>query len=61
MPEEFVLHCLRHTYGRQLGEAGADVFTIIPLMGHSSVRVRPRYAHPKPENMERARGTAGKP
>ena len=54
MPQEFVLHSLRHTYGTRLGEAGADAFTIMRLMGHSSVTVSQRYVHPTPEALERA-------
>ena len=54
LPGEFVLHSLRHTYGTRLGEAGADAFTIMRLMGHSSVTVSQRYVHPTPEAMERA-------
>lgn len=54
LPGEFVLHSLRHTYGTRLGEAGADAFTIMRLMGHSSVTVSQRYVHPTPEGMERA-------
>jgi len=54
MPEEFVLHSLRHTYGTRLGESGADAFTIMRLMGHSSVTVSQRYVHPTPEALERA-------
>jgi hypothetical protein len=54
MPTAFVLHSLRHTYGTRLGEAGADVFTIMRLMGHSSVTVSQRYVHPTPEALERA-------
>jgi integrase len=54
MPVEFVLHSLRHTYGTRLGEAGADAFTIMRLMGHSSVTISQRYVHPTPEALERA-------
>ena len=54
MPPEFVLHSLRHTYGTRLGEAGADAFAIMRLMGHSSVTVSQRYVHPIPEALERA-------
>jgi integrase len=52
--EEFVLHSLRHTFGTRLGEAGADAFTIMKIMGHSSITVSQRYVHPTPETMERA-------
>ena len=54
MSGEFVLHSLRHTYGTRLGEAGADAFTIMRLMGHSSVTVSQRYVHPTPEALETA-------
>ena len=53
-PEGFVLHSLRHTFGTRLGEAGADAFTIMKLMGHSSVTVSQRYVHPSPEAVELA-------
>jgi len=54
LPADFVLHSLRHTFGTRLGEAGADAFTIMKLMGHSSVTVSQRYVHPSPESVERA-------
>jgi len=54
LPTDFVPHSLRHTYGTRLGEAGADAFTIMRLMGHSTVTVSQRYVHPSPESMERA-------
>ena len=54
MPEGFVIYSLRHTYGTRLGEAGADAFTIMRLMGHSSITVSQRYVHPTPEALERA-------
>ena len=54
LPAEFVLHSLRHTFGTRLGEAGADAFTIMRIMGHSSITVSQRYVHPTPETMENA-------
>jgi integrase len=48
------LHSLRHTFGTRLGEAGADAFTIMRLMGHSTVAVCQRYVHPSPETVELA-------
>lgn len=56
LPSGFVLHSLRHTYGTRLGEAGAEAFTIMRLMGHSSVTISQRYVHPTPEALERAVG-----
>jgi len=37
-----------------LGEAGADAFTIMQAMGHSSVTVSRKDVHPTPEAMEQA-------
>jgi hypothetical protein len=37
-----------------LGESGADAFTIMKVMGHSSVTVSQRYVHPTPETLEQA-------
>lgn len=54
MPGDFVLHSLRHTFGTRLGEAGADAFTVMRLMGHSTVTVSQRYVHPSPEALELA-------
>jgi len=38
----------------RLGLAGADVFTIKKIAGHSSVKVSERYVHPSSESNERA-------
>lgn len=54
LPQDFVLHSLRHTMLTRLGEAGADAFTIMRIAGHSSVTVSQRYVHPTPEGLERA-------
>jgi integrase len=54
LPDDFVLHSLRHSYLTRLGSAGADAFTIMRLAGHSSVTVSQRYVHPSQSNMESA-------
>jgi integrase len=54
LPADCVLHSFRHTFGTRLGETGADAFTIMKLMGHSTVTVSQRYVHPSPEAMESA-------
>ncbi len=54
LPADAVIHSLRHTFGTRLGEAGADAFTIMKVMGHSTVVVSQKYVHPTPEAMERA-------
>jgi len=52
--KDFVIHSLRHTMLTRLGEAGADAFTIMRIVVHSSVTVSQRYVHPTPESPERA-------
>jgi integrase len=54
LPADCVPHSFRHTYGTRLGETGADAFTIMRLMGHSTVAVSQRYVHTTPEAMENA-------
>ena len=54
LSDGFVPHSLRHTFGTRLGLAGADTFTIMRLMGHSSIVVSQRYVHPTPDALERA-------
>src|SRR5207244_2474738 len=54
MPSEFVPHSFRHSFGTRLGEAGADAFTIMRIMGHSSITVSQRYVHPTSATMENA-------
>jgi len=54
LPEDCVVHSLRHTMLTRLGESGADAFTIMRIAGHSSVTVSQRYVHPSPETLERA-------
>jgi integrase/recombinase XerC len=53
-PAEFVLHSLRHTFGTRLGASGADVRTIMDLMGHASLSVAQKYVHPSTEANRRA-------
>jgi len=52
LPDEFVLHSLRHTMLTRLGESGADAFKIMKIAGHSSITVSQRYVHPSPESLE---------
>ncbi|MFN2509937.1 MAG: tyrosine-type recombinase/integrase [Pyrinomonadaceae bacterium] len=54
LPQDFVVHSLRHTMLTRLGEAGTDVFTIKQIAGHSSVKVSEKHVHPTPEGLERA-------
>ena len=53
LPNDCVIHSLRHTFLTRFGEAGA-AFTIKKVAGHSSVTISERYIHPTPEGQERA-------
>ncbi len=53
LPEEAVIHSLRHTHLTRLGESGADAFTIMKIAGHSSITVSEKYVQPSSESMER--------
>jgi hypothetical protein len=54
LPADAVIHSFRHSFGTRLGESGADPYTIMKAMGHSSITVSQKYVHPTPEAMERA-------
>jgi hypothetical protein len=53
MPEDFVVHSLRHTMLTRLGLL-VDAFTIMKIAGQSSITISQRYVHPSPESVERA-------
>jgi integrase len=54
LPEEAVIHSFRHTFLTRLGESGVDVFTIMKIAGHSSLKMSERYVNPGSESVERA-------
>lgn len=48
------LHDLRHTAATRMIQAGVDLVTVSRILGHASIQMTMRYAHPTPENMQRA-------
>jgi integrase len=52
--KELRVHDLRHTAASWMVEAGVDLVTVSKILGHSSIQMTMRYAHPTPENMRRA-------
>ena len=48
------IYDFRHTFGTRLGESGADSYTIMKRMGHSSILISQRYVQPTPERIENA-------
>lgn len=47
-------HDLRHSAATRMVEAGVDLVTVSKILGHSSIQMTMRYAHPTPENMRMA-------
>ena len=47
-------HDLRHTAASRMIEAGVDLVTVSRILGHASIQMTMRYAHPTPENMRLA-------
>ncbi len=43
---DVTIHTLRHTALSRMIASGADVFTVMAISGHSSVRMLERYTHP---------------
>jgi integrase len=47
-------HDLRHTFATRLVLAGVDLATVSKLLGHSTITMTMRYAHPTPEALKKA-------
>lgn len=53
-PNGITLHTLRHTFATRLQERGVHPYTIMALMGHSSVKMTSTYSHSTPDTKEAA-------
>jgi len=47
-------HDLRHSAASKMVREGVDLVTVSKILGHSSIQMTMRYAHPSPENLKRA-------
>ena len=52
--DKVVFHTLRHTYASWLVQNGIDLYTVMRLMGHSTIAMTERYAHLAPNNLKNA-------
>lgn len=52
-------HDLRHCAASAMVRKGIDLVTVSKILGHSSIIMTMRYAHPTPENMKLAINTLG--
>ena len=50
--DQFVPHCLRHTYASRLAQRGVAIQVIQRLMGHDTIAVTMRYAHLSQGNLD---------
>ena len=50
----FRFHDLRHTAATKMVEAGVDIATVSKILGHSSIQMTMRYAHPGEKTMRDA-------
>ena len=50
--DQFVPHCLRHTYASRLAQRGVAIQVIQRLMGHDTISVTMRYAHLSQGNLD---------
>jgi integrase len=48
------IHSLRHTFATRAIMAGVDIVTVQELLGHKTIAMTKRYAHPTPEHKRRA-------
>lgn len=55
----FRFHDLRHSAASAMVRNGIDLVTVSKILGHSSIQMTMRYAHPTPENMQRAVDSLG--
>jgi integrase len=49
--DQFVLHCLRHTFCSRLVQLGVPLLTVKELAGHTAIETTMRYAHLAPQNL----------
>lgn len=52
--DDFRFHDLRHTAATRMADAGADVFTLMKILGHSDIRMTTRYTHATDAALRRA-------
>jgi len=52
--EKFCFHDLRHTAATRMTEKGSNLFDVKEILGHTSINTTMRYAHPVPENLQKA-------
>jgi integrase len=52
--DKIVFHSLRHSYASNLVAAGADLYVVSQLLGHSDVTMAARYSHLRADSLRQA-------
>ncbi|MEA2085201.1 MAG: tyrosine-type recombinase/integrase [Thermodesulfobacteriota bacterium] len=49
------IHTLRHCFASHLLQQGTDIYTIMRLLGHASIKTTFRYLHLTPDSISRVK------
>lgn len=52
--QKFTFHSLRHTFASMLVNSGVNLYVVMELLGHSSIKMTQRYAHVNDEAKKQA-------
>jgi integrase len=54
--DDIVIHTMRHTFGSRLVINGVDLYRVMQLMGHTTMKTTMRYAKLSPSSLQEATG-----
>ncbi|EIU3360095.1 tyrosine-type recombinase/integrase, partial [Pseudomonas aeruginosa] len=54
LPQGQASHALRHTFASHFMMNGGNILTLQKILGHSTLTMTMRYAHPSPDHLQDA-------